>query len=141
MGAEPGESRFTTTAVAPSSAGTNANPHHEPTASCGPEPRATAQAGAVEPSWTSAIGIVLTGSLGQPASARLARTARPPEPHDRGVDGGGGKGSGENARGPTANDTSRGGPIDRARLRAHRRDSAAFSLRQANGELLGADPG
>jgi transposase len=85
--------------------------------------------GVVEPGWAQAIGVVPAGSLGQPASAGPARAARPSEPHDRGVDGGGGEGRREAARGPTSDDSSRSRSADRACFRANHRDSAAFSLR------------
>jgi len=77
-------------------------------------------------------------SVGEPATARSAGASGSAEPYDHGTDANHRAGSGEMSRGAALDDTSRGGSTDRTGLRADHRDSGAFPVWQAGGELSGA---
>src|SRR5580700_1687380 len=80
LGTECGESRSATTALAPASAGADADPSEESTAGHRFERRITTPERAVEQARASAAGSAAVGALECTAAAGSAGTARPPEP-------------------------------------------------------------
>src|SRR5207302_8274992 len=89
---------------------------------------------------TEAAGVVLAGPLGHATPEGSAGADGSAEPHDPGVNRGGGKGSREQARGAIADESSGRRPAYGASFRADHRDTTALSLRQADGELPGTYP-
>jgi hypothetical protein len=88
LGAELGEPGSAATAVAPSSYGAGAHPHHEPTASRDTERRTALQEEVVVRTWTPAVGIISAGSVGKPTTRRSVGADGSAEPDDRGTDPG-----------------------------------------------------
>src|SRR5271169_2103717 len=76
--------------------------------------------------------------MGEPATARSTGVDGSTEPDHRGTKSGDRAGSREVSRGAAAKNASRSRCLERTGLRADYRQSGAFSVRQAGGELSGA---
>src|ERR1700722_6121979 len=98
----------------------------------------TLQEAVVAGTGTAAAGSISTGSVGQPATARSAGTDGSIEPDHHGVEPGDRAASREVSAGAATDDASRSRGLNRAGFCADRRESRAFSVREANGELPGA---
>src|ERR1700680_1594724 len=88
LGTELGESRSAATAVASTPDGTGTDADDESAASRGSERRLTVQEKVVAGSRTATTGVVSVSPLGEPAPARPAGVAGPPEPDDCQADAG-----------------------------------------------------
>src|ERR1700736_5571875 len=80
------ESGFAATAVASAPVGADAHPRDESIACCGAQRRSAAQESIMAAGRSPGIGVVDTGSLGQPTTPRPARLTRSIYSEDPGTD-------------------------------------------------------
>jgi len=139
LGAELGESGPATTAVASAPDGAGAHADHESAASGGPQRRPALQEEVVARNGKEATGIVSVSPVGEPAPAGSAGAAGPADSDDCRAHASHRARSGEQSRGATIANTSRGGTTDGAGLRAGNRESGSVSVWQADRELSGTD--
>src|ERR1700736_2306373 len=86
LGSGRRESGFAATAVASAPVGADAHPRDESIACCGAQRRSAAQESIMAAGRSPGIGVVDTGSLGQPTTPRPARLTRSIYSEDPGTD-------------------------------------------------------
>jgi hypothetical protein len=129
------ESGSAATALAPASAGADADTGHESAPGRGDERRLSLEEKAVQRKGTSTAGVASARSLGQSASERITGAAGLAGSQDRGVNGSPRAKSQETTRGAAINDVSWGGTHHRAGLLSGHRDTRSVSLWQAAWQL------
>ncbi len=139
LGAGRGESRSAATDVASASTGADAHASDESAACRAIERRPAAQESVVAAGGSQRTGVNRAGAVGEPTTARPARLTRPTHAEDPGTDACVGRRSGEAPSDAIADDASRSRTADRTGLRTGDRNTGALSLRQAAGQLRGAD--
>ena len=140
LGTQSGESGSATTALAPTSAGADANQSQEPVAGHRPERRSATQERVVEQGGVSPVRVAGFGSLEQATPARFAGIAGPIEPQDRRAKYRDPARGGTTAGYAKAHDPSRSGTDHRTGLCVDPGSSRSVRRWQASRQLSGTDP-
>src|SRR5512142_658101 len=140
LGAESREPRCSTTGLASASTGADAHPSHEPAAGHRAERRYTAQARVMDKKGTSPAGRIELVGVDQTPPAGAAGGAGSIRSEHRGADGSSRARSSAATRSATIANSPGCGTNHGSGLRSGAGHAGSIPMRQAGGQLSGADP-